>query len=55
MYVEVVLNYILVGCPRLNDYWVFEFWVATYGMFDYNPGGGVLPYISNIGMCRPIG
>ena len=43
MYVEVVLNYILVGCPCLNDYWVFEFWVATYGMFDYTPGGGGTP------------
>ena len=28
------------GPPSLNDYWVFEFWMATYGMFEYPEGGG---------------
>ena len=31
------------GPPSLNDYLVFEFWVATYGMFDYTLGGGGTP------------
>ena len=42
----------IVGQNIHENFWVNITWFFTCLFF---PGGGVLPYISHIGVCRPIG